>query len=341
MAGKLILILRDFFATEGGPADAMPDGVRPRLPALETLLATARSRALECGWREDLAAGFAAASVAGESPASIAAKAWLEPFSAAPARFWLATPVHYFAGLDSVQLHPSGLLDLPLETQAALASDFNAVFADSPWRLYASGRRELLLAGPALEAGGEDPARFLGCKLETEQARDAGGIELRRLAVEIEMWLHEHALNLQRQARGELPVSGLWFWGSQPLTRVARRARLEAACVDARLYGEDTFAEALWRLLAGTRLPLPARLAVALEAAVELHVVLYPTAGARGAGDALEHLEQDWLSPALAALRAGSLTAVELLAGSHAYRLRRLDLARFWRARAPWREALA
>ena len=340
MAGELILILRDFFA----PGDeSMAETARPRLPALETLLATARGRTLARGWRAELAARFGGASLAGVTPAEAVAGAWLAPSppSSPLARYWLATPVHYFAGLDSVQLHPAGLLDLPLEAQATLAADFNAVFGDSRWHLDATARRELLLTGPAIEADGEDPARFLGSKLGRQHTRGADAAQLRRLAVEIEMWLHEHALNRERHSSGALPVSGLWFWGAEPLLRSASEARPGRVPADARLYGQDTVAEALWRRRAGLSAPLPERLTVALESRADAHVVLYPTAGGEGTSRALERLEQDWLAPALARLRAGALAAVELLAGARAYRLRRLNLARFWRARAPWREALA
>ncbi|HEV7986337.1 MAG TPA: hypothetical protein VGP20_09225 [Steroidobacteraceae bacterium] len=350
MAGELILILRDFFA----PGDeSLVDTAVPRLPALETLLATARRDILARGWRAEFAARFGGGlSLVGLPLAEAVANAWLgrsrsspspspSPSQSPSARYWLATPVYYFAGLDSVQLHPAGLLEMPLEAQAALASDFNAVFADDHWRLHATGRRELLLAGPALEADGDDPARFLGSKLGRQQMRGAGAPELRRLAVEIEMWLHEHAINRQRQSSGELLVSGLWLWGSEPLLRTASEARPERALADVRLYGRDTVAEALWRRRAGTSAPLPERLAMVLESTADAHVVLYPTAGMEGATRALERLEEDWLAPALAALRTGALAAVQLLAGTHAYHLRRLNLARFWRARSPWQEALA
>jgi len=48
MASELIMVLCDFFP-RGDAAD--PDSALPRLPALETLLATARSDPLPQGWR--------------------------------------------------------------------------------------------------------------------------------------------------------------------------------------------------------------------------------------------------------------------------------------------------
>jgi hypothetical protein len=154
------------------------------------------------------------------------------------------------------------------------------------------------------------------------------------------MWLHEHPINQQRQANGELPVSALWLWGALP---PAARAADRAAAVSLSssiLYGQDAYAEALWRLRAGRSEALPEQFE-RLQSAPGTHVVLYPTIAADGIRGALARLEQHWLAPALQALRARSLSGIELLAGSREYRLRRLNLARLWRTRAPWWEHLA
>lgn len=339
MAAELILILQDFFVSGDG---GVLTGAEPRLPALETLLATARHRRLQRDWRAELAARFGQGLPADTSPARVVANVCLPP-EARPAGCWLITPVHYFAGLDSVHLHPAGLLDLASELQSALADDFNRVFADGSWRLSVAGGRELLLTGPAVAAGGDDPARSLGARVERQQAYGAGAAELLRLSVEIEMWLHGHALNRQREAEGALPVTGLWAWGSEPLTAFSG-ADPAKACAPGQvvLRGTDTFAGALWRLRHGATAALPADFASCWTSSVREtgQVVLYPTAGRENAGAALRSIELHWLTPALAALRSGELTAIELLAGGHAFRLRRLGLARFWRPRARWQEAL-
>ena len=314
----------------------------PRLSALETLLATAQHRRLDQDWRAELAARFGQGLAAAASPARVVARACL-PSSVSPAGCWLATPVHYFAGLDSVHLHPAGLLDLAPEPQRALADDFNRTFGDD-WHLSVAGGRELLLTGPAVAADGDDPARWLGARLERQQAQGVDCARLRRLSVEIEMWLHGHALNCRREAEHTLPVSGLWAWGSAPLAAGSGAGGTETRSpAPVVLYGSDTFAAALWRLCDGVAAALPTDFASCRgwPAAERAQVVLYPTAGRENAGGALRDFERSWLAPALVALRSGKLASIELLAGGHAFRLRRLGLARFWRPRARWQEALA
>jgi hypothetical protein len=335
MASELILILSDFFPdTLSAPSER----ASPRLVALETLLAKSRRSALRQGWRAWLAQRFAAPEIAALALAEVVARAWLAP---SEAKHWLATPVHYFAGLDSVHLHPEGLLQLSAQDQAALVADFELVFADTPWRLHGNGARELLLSGPRLDADSADPAQFAGLDPSAGLPRGAELATLRRLGVEIEMWLHEHRVNQERRARGELPVTALWFWGASVPRRAPSALRaISTAGGSLRLYGRDTYAQALWQLCGLESASLPANLQGALESEASAHLLIVPALDADTLG-ALEHLEAHWLAPALQALRARRLSAIHLLAGTRSYRLRRLHLVRFWRALLPWTEQMA
>jgi len=332
MASELILVLRDFSASGTAPAR---DAALPRLPALEMLLARARRAPLPQGWRDYLRRRFAAAPELALMPAAVAARDLDVIATGVDQQYWLATPVHCFAGLDSVQLHPAGLLELPAPTQSELAAEFSLVFADTPWRLHPTGKRELLLAGAPLAASALDPAASIGADLRDGLPRGAEAATLRRLGVEIEMWLYEHRINRERQARGELPVSGLWLWGSTAPAAEDARVQRPAARVpqSERLFGADAYLEALWHLRGSPTAPLPDGFERIAGSAEGLAVVLYPTLDAQ--------LEQRWLAPALQALRARRLSTLTLLAGSFAYRLTRWHLARFWRPRSPWWEALA
>jgi hypothetical protein len=340
MASELILVLRDFSANGDAPSRDAP---LPRLAAMESVLSKAIRVPLPQGWRDDIRTRFAAASELALSPAAAAASGFDVIPASVAAQYWLATPVHCFAGLDSVHLHPAGLLELPAQTQSALAAEFSVVFADTPWRLHATGKRDLLLAGPVLAASAADPAVSIGADLRDGLPRGPEAATLRRLGVEIEMWLHEHRINRDRQARGELPVSGLWLWGATSPAAPESPAQRQAVRQPqpARLFGEDAYVEALWRLRGSPIAPLPDGFERVAGSAQGPSVVVYPTLGSAGPLQAFEQLEQRWLAPALEALRAGQLSSLSLLAGSCAYRLRRWHLARFWRPRLPWWEALA
>jgi hypothetical protein len=333
MVSELTVMLGDFFL----PSRARQADTPPRLGALELLLARAERARLPGGWRAWLAREAAPSDIAALSPAGIAARAWLEAPSA-PHTCWFATPVHYLAGLSSVHLHPAGLLQLTPDEQHALATDFNALYADTPWRLHALGARELLLRGPPLDASGADPGDWAGRDPSGGAPRGVDANALLRLGSELEMWLHEHPINRQRRARSQLAVTGLWLWGAGPGAGAGTRPRTAAALPA--LYGADLYAGALWRLAGQTTHALPEDLEAGLARAEAHAVVLYPVLGAEGLTQRLSRLEQRWIAPALRALRTRRLRTLRLIAGEHALRLRRLQLARFWRAPAPWWEAL-
>ncbi|MFI4868993.1 MAG: hypothetical protein ACHQDD_06535 [Steroidobacterales bacterium] len=332
---ELVFVLSDFFSAAPHEAGA---GL-PRLPLLESILARAHVTPLATDWRGWLAARGPGGAERASTPAATVAAAWdaLPPPVPAPRQVWLATPVHYFAGLDSVHLHPAGLLRLDREEQDRLAADFARVFADSPWVLRGLGQRELLLSGPAIAASGADPALFAGSDPSGGLPRGAGAATLRTLGAEMEMWLYEHPLNLERRSRGELPVTTFWLWGAEGMPT----APMHSPGVPAHLYGRDTYAEALWRLQGDAAQELPAAFDAALIDPRADSVFLYSLLQPDGLTSALLQFEQRWLPGGLRALRQRRVSGLWLLLGARAYRLRWLDLARFWRARAAWWERLA
>jgi hypothetical protein len=323
---QLVLILADFHSA---PA-SHPTQPLPRLPALELLLARARRDRLAGGWRAWLAGEVCDAERAALPSAALTAGGWID----APglSHYWFATPVHFFAGLDSLHMHPAGLLRLDREAQQTLAADFERVFDGSGYHLHPTGQRDLLLAGPPAEAVlSSDPARWLGADPAAGLPHGAAAGPLRRLGAEIEMWLYEHPINRARVASGELPVSTLWLWGGG-----AAPARRPAPLP--RLFADDTFVEGLCRLCGGRVLPLPEGWSQAHAGAADRHIAVLPTVSARGM-EAWELIETRWATPALADLHAGRLGAIRLLAGEQSYHLSRLGLARAWRRARPWWEA--
>jgi hypothetical protein len=330
---ELVLVECDFFSA----ARAEGAAGLPRLPLLEALLARADRRAISPDWRGWLAPRFGGAT---GSLASTVAAAWNRPpVAAAPGGVWLATPVHFFAGIDSVHLHPAGVLQLEPAEQQQLVADFSRVFADSSWALHSIGRRELLLSGPALEASGADPDDFAGSDPYAGLPQGEGAARLRALGAEIEMWLYEHALNRERSGRGELSVTALWLWGARARPAVAG-APASVHAQPPRLYGADSYLEALCRLHGGDAQALPSELTVSQVDSRTDSVLLYRRAPAESPTAALARFERCWLPAALQALRQGRVSVLRLALGAHAYRVRHIDLARIWRRRRPWWQVL-
>lgn len=341
---QLILVLSDLYPA--ALSDAARDSL-PRLPLLEQWLARGAKHPMEHGWRDWLQRHSDDPTVQRAPPAVIAAAA--APQAAGAGSVWLATPVHLVAGLDTVRVHPAGVLTLESEEQQGLAHDFARTFAGSGYALHATGRRELLLSGAPMPMVGtltsHDPAAWAGRDPRHGLVAGESAGELRRLGAEVEMWLYEHPINLARQARGLLSVSGLWLWGggTAPMVRVA--SVLPEGKPPAVAWANDLFMDGLAIVSGLTLQPLPPRWPPAdwqrQSGASEWLAVC--SLGTDPGGAALERLEREWIGPAFEQWRSGEIARATLLAGDVAVTLKAAPLRRWWpalrRKPHPWWES--
>ena len=340
---RLVLVLGDL------PAARLSEPARaalPRLPLLEQWLARGNRERATGGWRHWLQRHAHQPALRSVPLASIAAAALSKPFDARPV--WFATPVHLVAGLDTVRVHPTGVLQLDLDEQQALEQDFAVVFAGSGWSLRATGRRELLLAGGTPQPSGAvrtyDPVLWLGTDPRAGLPAGPGVEGLRRLGSEMEMWLYEHQVNRQRLARRQLSANALWIWGGGA-PAIAGPVRAAPDSTGAVAWAEDIFVDGLARLGGYALEPLPERWPHAAVAARQPGTELLAVCRLGAAPDqrTLELLEQHWIAPAFEHWRGGGLQRATLLAGEHAVSLEGSALRTFWRSfrrTRPWWESL-
>jgi hypothetical protein len=315
---QLVLAITDFAL----PTDA---GSAPQLSGLDRLLARGhlQSLALPC-WRHWILqeAGL-------DPPERLPVAGTL----AGKSGHWaVATPVHLLAGLEHVHLDPAGLPAVTELEWQELASGFNGLFADSGMSLSFDGEVALLNLGAPLEARTHDPRQLAG--------RDAGawlpsgpdGGRLRRLMTEIQMWLHEHPLNLARNRRGAPPVNGLWIWGcgGEPLLPVSSLPGLSTS---------DPFLRRWWEASGAACAPTPPALETWLS---EPHAIVTLDLAAIDPDPAasLQRVEERWFAPLVRALSDGSVSGARLLLGDMVAAFGRYDRLRFWRPRRDWHEAL-
>jgi hypothetical protein len=149
------------------------------------------------------------------------------------------------------------------------------------------------------------------------------------LVNEVQMLLHAHPLNEAREARGELAINSLRFWGAGRVPRSAQCRWQSVAAADPAVRGAARLADTRHRPLPGDapewldRLPEDGR-----------HLALLDARDA-----ALADLERDWFAPLLAALRARRVGMITLHALDGAeevsFETIRGDLRRFWRTKKP------
>lgn len=129
---------------------------------------------------------------------------------------WIAAadPVYLEPRLDHLCLHdlgetgvaPSDLRALFDHLQATLADEDGAGFVQLGTRGYLRARVPIATAHvPAYVVDQGVPSQFL--------PDGEGAASYRNLLSEIEMSLHDHAINQRRVEAGERPVNSLWLWG--------------------------------------------------------------------------------------------------------------------------------
>lgn len=361
---EVVIVIADLYLTSAAEA-ASVRGVH--LPGLARMARFGSGSQLEHDWRPWLAEWAGQPELAREAPATIAAASSLvapaaEQGGAAGKKMaWLATPVHLIAGLSSVHLDTRGLLHVQPDVRRSLADEFNHVFADSGFSLEALASAGFLVTGPALPgARTHDPARFIGASVSEALPAASVAPRLRRLGVEIEMWLHEHRVNAERAQRQRLPVTALWLWGggaarerasplpgplagelgdTVPASAVRGTAALAATAMPAPgvAFGEDPYLHGLWCAIGASVRETPREFAEVLGYSGRRAVLVVELSHAFDAHiewslrDALADADRRWVVPALEALQRRDVARVTVVANDHKLSLGTRDRLKLWR----------
>jgi hypothetical protein len=219
--------------------------------------------------------------------------------------FWLAAdPVTLVVGRDDVQL-AAVVDDLARADAEALIATLNAHFA-ADGLAFVAPRPDAIFVGVATRPrlSTHPLASTSGRSLRTllPEGPDRGA--WRRWQSEIQMLLHEHPVNVERERIGRPPANSLWF--SHGGTMPARSAPGPSM----RTFANDGVAAALAAHAASPARAVPARLDDALadaEGAESIVVALPPPLD-------WASVERSWAAPARKALAAGRLATVTLIA---------------------------
>jgi hypothetical protein len=291
--------------------------IRERAPMLEQLLARADPPVRVTDWRAD-----AFRIIAPRQRVPAVATAALRASSAAQPGVWVfvATPVHWLAGMSSVDMPPDGLLALGPAEAGALAADFNRQFAGAGTRLVVGREGELLCVFDApLQVETSAPEELLHHDVWSSMPRGADAARVRRLMSEIEMWLFDHAVNESRRRREAPAISGLWLWGGGA-------ADEQLPAVEGWTAGSDPLFAAF---AAQAHYPASADSGVSAGSGV---VVIAEWPGS----PAWREAERRWLAPAVADLRSARVKRLDLSAGDRCFSVSTRGNRRFWRRPRPW-----
>lgn len=130
---------------------------------------------------------------------------------------WLrADPVHLHVSRDNVQLLDSHVLKPTQDEADAIVAALNKHLANDGLMIEARDAARWYMRIPEAETPVTTPLwRANGANVFDHLPEDsAGNINWRRLQNELQMLLHDHPVNAAREARGELKINGIWFWGA-------------------------------------------------------------------------------------------------------------------------------
>ncbi|HEY6482365.1 MAG TPA: hypothetical protein VIY54_02455 [Steroidobacteraceae bacterium] len=346
---ELVIVLSDLYLPPAGEAG---EARHPLPPGLEHVARFASRVRLDAGWRNWVAgwlgaqsAGnvgrFAAATVAARPVLPIAAQSAAD--RAVNASVWLAEPVHLLTGLTSLHLERRALLRLAPDELAALASDFRTVFEGGAYELLPLATGNFLLLGPQVtQMTTAEPARCFGADISAGMPHGPEAGPLRRLSTEVQMWLHDHAINRARSACGEPPVNALWFWGEGAVSAVPAAQAAFVLAAGTLAFGCDAFLAGLYARTGAEVLTLPAQLdgvfsyPRAQRAVLVLDVGQVLRSNSQWTlGDALAQIDLRFIAPAVQSLRAGRLRTLIVIANDWQLSLTARDRLKRWRRRLP------
>jgi hypothetical protein len=300
-----------------------------RLPALQTLLA--RGSRQPCAAEGVETAVCETLGIARQQDWPLAPMTLVADGGVAGTAYWLrADPVHLRVMRDRIVLADSSAFDLTQPEADALAATIGQHFGADlspiplhPRRWYLRLDRIPRLTTTALSvAAGRD--------IDPLQPQGEDAMQFRARMNELQMLLHDHPVNLAREARGDLPVNSLWLWGGGTQPAVPAKRTI--------LYARDATAHALGAFCNAQVHPLPNHLEEPMFDAESL-ILLDDLAHAGQCGDpygwreALRTLEVNWFAPLLATLHTrgrSDLRLADPISGK-ALHLRRADAWKLWR----------
>jgi hypothetical protein len=326
------------FLVPGLLGSPVAQNIREIAPALATILARASvqdhpSESLEL-W---IAKRFAITKSDEMFPfAALGARA--ESISNANEKYWLrADPVHLSVNRDRMVLLDASQLDITDAESIALAgtlqdhfkNDDFTIHAPHPERWYISSNKPIALRSHPI-------SEVCGCNVADYWFDGPDRTRWQTRLSEMQMLLHAHPVNEARDAAGQLPINGIWFWGAGESSSFLSRDYAQIVANDVLLEGIASLTATKF-----VKADLFDQSKLSSNQAESTLVALDQLAIPAAYGEwetwqtSLAALDQVWFAPALSALKNGHLKEIKIYAPSkkHSldFSLKRIDLMKFWR----------
>ncbi len=228
---------------------------------------------------------------------------------------WLrAEPAWIRPDINGARLYAVGAM-LPLDANdaASFAPELQALFDDAGYRLetVAPHRWYLRMPRDAVVPRFATPATALGADPFDHRPEGEGAREWRGLDNEVQITLHQHPRNRERQQRGLPPINALWWWGDADLPD-------KWNSTIPTLHSDDPLLQGLARVANMDAVALPPRWPSDAKGLYDLR------------GVSRDGFYEQWLQPALDDIEKG-IAMQWMCEEGPGFHLKNLQRWRFWR----------
>ncbi|MEI7429663.1 MAG: hypothetical protein WCL27_04340 [Betaproteobacteria bacterium] len=257
---------------------------------------------------------------------------------------WIACdPVHLRFHQEHLILAEMSHLGISLEEAQVLVAALNSHLPETGrFHALSADRWYLQVTDTQLLDGFEVPPLSLvaGRRIERVLADSSQSKGLRRLLNEIQMLLHAHPINRQRENEGRMTINSLWLWGAGQFQQRTGSAPLKP--FDG-VWSNNPLANGLAGFSGATSHPVPPEATMVLAQAkhgskqlVVLEDLLNPVhyENSEDYRRAITALENNWFAPLKSALAAGKISQLRIEActayATLSWTCQRHDLWKFW-----------
>ncbi|WP_373741880.1 hypothetical protein [Neisseria sp.] len=238
-----------------------------------------------------------------------------------------------------MELHHMSLLDgssfgISEQEAVELCDGLTSFYSENGWRFQPLNPTLWLLTLP------DTPDWLSPCILDvcgqidsSVQAEGEGRLKWLRYQTEIQMWLHNHVLNSKRNSNGLPPINGIWLWNDvigQSDGRSAVSSDSPWAQFYPGIYTDVPYGFNEWLQMMQENQPDISDGIVFLDDLVPT----FHTGDVWAYKTIIEQWEQQWFTPALAALKTGRLKTLTVATDGKqggTFILNRRSLYAFWR----------
>ena len=324
----------------------------PLLPHLSLALSRSQRSNVAVTGYESVFGNLLGLKPSGTTGFPVAAYTYLVDSGQAKKQWYLrADPVCLQPDRDRVLMVNANLKNITMADAQAVAEEINRLYCDEAWQFVTPHPQRwyiLLKDEPCIETASID--QVIGQDIHGYLPTGPNQNYWRSILNEIQMLLHNHSVNFQRNSQDMQSINSLWIWGGGKLPElevsVAKSSTSAGNCV----WSNDALCQGIAKYHNINYFSLPQNAEDWLDSCRQftskqcnhaLVVMDNPTQKTQFDFyewlDWLAQWQDTWIRPLLIGLKSGQIEKINFhICNGQMYSLSRADLRKWWRFKRPW-----